>query len=534
MTAVLDVARSSSVDIVSPYIGVDYLQRIIQVSNGWRLISDIEAWLSYLSIRARPKAWLFIRQNLENIHHCPAIHAKAIISKSLAMFGSANLTSTGILGRTELGILIDEPILVTELGVWFESLWQQTLPPIADETNAFVQWLDEVSERTPASREKFTLSASGKKIRASLVKLPAHSKQELEGTPLNLDGVAQSLVLQELQHYESLEEAIEAAINTLAMEKFTLGQILAIVRKSFSTASVREIYFILLQHCANHVRSVFAETTRNRLILKDGRFSQSTKELIPEALAPFDLFLTALIYHLDFDQARDLPDEGIIKEQTGISGEGQIILVSELIDYGFLDFEDVAGYLPKYKLMEDFEWAGRYKLFEKAMHDWTAKKSRYVRISEASTTETDVPKSGKRNLSMNNVYGNEKPAPAPKLEDNQFLKNFTAHAITGLDKLRQSKEKGHQTQVDKIISVILARLLSGEQLLATSDLAMQISNKTGASMRLTKSVISDELRDLPKVILFEQNSMTVHPDLKWEDLKDFPFTQKVCREFLGL
>lgn len=106
--AVLEVARSGAVGIVSPYIGVDYLQRIIQVSDGWRLISDIEAWLSSLSMRARPKAWLFIRENLDSIHHCPAIHAKAVIGQQLAMFGSANLTNTGILGRTEMGILIDD------------------------------------------------------------------------------------------------------------------------------------------------------------------------------------------------------------------------------------------------------------------------------------------------------------------------------------------------------------------------------------------------------------------------------------------
>lgn len=95
--AALEVARTGHVSIVSPYVGVDYLRRIIQVSDGWRLISDVEAWLSSLSVNARPKAWLFIRENIERIHHCPAIHAKAIISQKLAMFGSANLTNMGML-----------------------------------------------------------------------------------------------------------------------------------------------------------------------------------------------------------------------------------------------------------------------------------------------------------------------------------------------------------------------------------------------------------------------------------------------------
>jgi hypothetical protein len=115
--AILEVANSNAVSIVSPYIGVDYLQRIIQVSDGWRLISDVEAWLSSLSMRARSKAWLFIRENLDSIHHCSAIHAKVVISQQLAMFGSANLTNTGILGRTEMGILIDNPSMVAELNL---------------------------------------------------------------------------------------------------------------------------------------------------------------------------------------------------------------------------------------------------------------------------------------------------------------------------------------------------------------------------------------------------------------------------------
>lgn len=88
--AVLKVCRSGTVGIVSPYIGVDYLQRIIQVSEAWRLISDIEAWLSSLSMRARPKAWQFIRENLDRIHHCPAIHAKVVIGPQSAMLGSAS------------------------------------------------------------------------------------------------------------------------------------------------------------------------------------------------------------------------------------------------------------------------------------------------------------------------------------------------------------------------------------------------------------------------------------------------------------
>lgn len=42
-----------ALEIVSLYIGIGYLERILALANDWRLISDVEAWLSSLSGRAR-------------------------------------------------------------------------------------------------------------------------------------------------------------------------------------------------------------------------------------------------------------------------------------------------------------------------------------------------------------------------------------------------------------------------------------------------------------------------------------------------
>jgi len=159
--AVVKVASSGTIQIVSPYIGVTYFSRIIQLSTSWRLITDIEAWLSSLSAQARPNAWQFIRENISLIHHCPAIHAKAVIGEKTAFFGSANLTTTGILARTELGIFVDDLEMVTELRNWFDGLWTQTYSPATDETDAYINWLDEAARRSPIHREKFSFSRSG-------------------------------------------------------------------------------------------------------------------------------------------------------------------------------------------------------------------------------------------------------------------------------------------------------------------------------------------------------------------------------------
>jgi len=528
--AVLEVAKSASVAIVSPYIGVDYLQRIIQVSNEWRLISDVEAWLSSLSLRARPKAWLFIRKNLDSIHHYPAIHAKAVIGQKLAMFGSANLTNTGILSRTEMSIVIDEPKMVTELGAWFDALWRQTLPPVANETSAFVQWLDEQSGRVSASREKFSISATSKKIRARLVKLQIQSKPEPDSAPLDLNSVARTLLLQEQRHYDSLEEAIEAAINTLVKERFSFGQLVANVHQVFPMASIREIFFALIQHCANHVRSVFAENTRNRLLLIDGKFIQSTRELIPEALAPFDFFLAGLVHHFYFDQAFDFPDEKLIEKQTGIRGDHQLLLVSELLDCGFLELEDVAGHLPRYRLSEDFEWDGRYKLFTESMHDWNAKKIRPMRHTEISQPSSTVDHDYLENeFTLTQTLDT-------LLEGNDFPSvwktNVTRDVLSANAESKRIK-KERQEKIDKVLSSLLIRLFSGEKLHATKELAAQISNETSVGARLVWLIISGKGKEIPLVIMKRKNAIAICPGLDWKALTEYPLTENVCKTFLS-
>lgn len=363
--AVLKVARSGAVRIVSPYIGVAYLERIIGISPEWRLVSDVQEWLASLSTQARPRAWAFIREHLPLIHHCPALHAKAVISDSLAMMGSANLTNHGILGRTEMGILLDDPAMVAEMGAWFDDLWHSTAPPRVDEASAYIQWLDTEASQAASRRQQVTLSSGSRKIRSRLAKLegaPVLAREE-EGR-LDLSAVAKAIIVQDQKRYDSLDAALEAALDRLtAAGDFCFGDVVEAVRQRFSSAGLREIYFLLVQHCANHVRSAFAETTQNRLILKDGRFSQSSREALELALAPFDAFLAYLIGKLSATEARELPPEDQVERGTGVSGPDLVVLISELLDCGLLVLNDVPGALPRYALDPEFEWERRYKLF---------------------------------------------------------------------------------------------------------------------------------------------------------------------------
>lgn len=542
--AILRVCKSGTIRIVSPYIGVDYLQRIIKVSTTWRLISDIEAWLSSLSIRARPKAWQFIRENLENIHHCPAVHAKTVIGQQLAMLGSANLTNAGILGRTEMSILIDDLEMVGELTVWFDALWLQTHPPIASEANAFIQWLDEEAKYSLARREKFSLSVSGMKIRARLATLPIPPAHEHKAETVYLKEVAQVLIIQEQNHYDSLNQALESAINNLAESGFGFGQIVENIRQVYPEATTREIYFALLQHCANHVRSVFSENTRNRLILIDGRFTQSSSDLIPRALALFDSFLEYLVDRFDFDEVRDMPDESDLEALTGIPGHEQIILIWELLDCGFLEIEDIAGRLPQYNLSEAFEWSGRYKLFSKAMHDWKTKKKgtfqrteKLKRKNSRNPNKTELPlvEMGVGVLSSERAV--EPFLSEEKMSLSDFLRSEREKAEIAerarKDQLAVNRQTRHDG-IDKILAHLLQTLLSGKRLPSAKELLVELPAKLSVKPKWVQQVLRGEEADIPIVIMVRGNAVSINPSFDWSDVVDFPLTQGVCKTFLEM
>lgn len=104
---VTEIVRNRSVSIVCPYIGIDYFDRIIRLANTWRLITDVEEWISSHNREARQGIKDFILKNLSAIHHYKDIHAKVIVADDKAFIGSSNLTNKGITGRVEMGVLIE-------------------------------------------------------------------------------------------------------------------------------------------------------------------------------------------------------------------------------------------------------------------------------------------------------------------------------------------------------------------------------------------------------------------------------------------
>lgn len=126
--AVLDMVEGEKVCIACPYLGLSYLERIIERGSGWRLLTDVQEWLASHSHESRTRIVEFILTNHERVRHCKDLHAKVLIAGSKALIGSANFTEKGITGRVEVSVLFKECEQVEELQAWFELVWSQTRP----------------------------------------------------------------------------------------------------------------------------------------------------------------------------------------------------------------------------------------------------------------------------------------------------------------------------------------------------------------------------------------------------------------------
>ncbi|HMM52865.1 MAG TPA: phospholipase D-like domain-containing protein [Burkholderiaceae bacterium] len=118
------LANGQNLCLISPYIGLSYLKRLVKISKSWRLITDFEAWIiSHPNENQRLEICDFIIENFDRIKHLGDIHAKVLVTDNSAFLGSANFTDNGILVRTEMSVSFSEQDKVEELKNWFKSLW---------------------------------------------------------------------------------------------------------------------------------------------------------------------------------------------------------------------------------------------------------------------------------------------------------------------------------------------------------------------------------------------------------------------------
>lgn len=510
--AVMEVARDGPLRIASPYISVTYLARALSLCEDWRLISDVREWLTALPPFARPRTWQFIREHVDRIHHYEDLHAKVVIGRRTAMFGSANLTRRGILARAELGMHLDDAAQVAELSRWFDELWAETSPVAIDEANAFIQWLDTHAAQPSTRRADFVFSSRGRRIRASLVSLDGPRVSLKEIGRLELAVVAQELVNAEQSNATSLDEAFERSLDSLAATgTFGLREAAAAVRQRVPSVVLRDVYAILLRHCANHPRTVFTEGTINRLILENGQFEQSSKPRLGPALERFDRFLALLVDELDFAEPRHLPTEQDLDVRTGFAGNDQMHLTSGLLESGVLEMSDSPGELPRYRLQRDFEWRGRFANFSTAHAKWRSKQ-----------LTTPVV------------------APTPRIEESEedvYALAATSDTHTVIERTRAVVQR--RGAIDSWMAGLVRLMANGERFEGPSaDAVIELTaTSLGVDVGLAHAVMTS-FPDDERVFALTQRAndhvwtLDINPGLTWKSLQRYPQTRTACEVLL--
>lgn len=165
---IAEIVKNKNVCIVCPYIGIDYFDRITQLANTWRLVTDVEAWVISHNPKARQNIKNFITKNHSNIHHYKDIHAKVIVTDNKAFIGSSNFTVKGITGRVEMSVLIEEKEQVGELQKWFYDLWTESVSVYPQELDRYVSSI--LSLPSPdLNKPETSLTSNAPAIKANLV-----------------------------------------------------------------------------------------------------------------------------------------------------------------------------------------------------------------------------------------------------------------------------------------------------------------------------------------------------------------------------
>lgn len=384
--AITALVSAKDVQIVCPYISLNYLLRIITLARSWRLVSDVKEWLSSQSPLEREKIYAFIENHNDSIHHYPDIHAKAVISEIAAYTGSANLTNSGVLRKTELGLLLKEKSLIEEMQTWFESLWLQSSSAPLPQVKELIFELNKANndgEYDNDVGQDVTLDSSAKAVRARLVKIlgeaptPSFSSTERRHTPLRLEAPVKNAPTGDVhshpttpvhqpigQAQEDAEELVELFIEKHASDGFTFQELHAILLESGLRIRRRGTYSVLQAYCASLPRSLFLEDAINRLVYIEGRFVQSQKGLLNTAIVPLDTFIAAVFKGLSFNRYTSLPPSLHHEHMHYLSAGRQKILIKAMVDNGLL--KEAFGYA----LNEEKRWTSRLQLLTRSHAIW--------------------------------------------------------------------------------------------------------------------------------------------------------------------
>jgi hypothetical protein len=208
--------KNRNVDIVCPYIGIEYFRRITQLANTWRLVTDVEEWLLSQNKKVRENIKNFIINNLQFIHHHKDIHAKVIVANDKVFISSSNLTDKGILRRVEMGVLIEEE-QVKELQKWFSDLWAQSKQVNAKDLEKYISSIRSLPPYDEINKSKIHIPSSSVSISAKLVNIDSNIQNIIKDNQLSHKRLVNSIRRRAINrewindYFELTKEIIEFA-----------------------------------------------------------------------------------------------------------------------------------------------------------------------------------------------------------------------------------------------------------------------------------------------------------------------------------
>jgi DNA-directed RNA polymerase subunit RPC12/RpoP len=167
--AINQMAANQHLQLAFPYLTLRYLRGLVEVSQSWLLLTDVQAWINSKRSDARA-IQAFIVEYRQCIHDYRGLHAKAIIAGNQALVGSANLTVNALIRNDELLVHIEREPLVGELQGWFDDRWAHTTMVNAEALERSIGELT-VASVPSLDQRPLALPSAGPRIRATL--LPA-------------------------------------------------------------------------------------------------------------------------------------------------------------------------------------------------------------------------------------------------------------------------------------------------------------------------------------------------------------------------
>lgn len=380
--ALLQVSnRANPLYLASPYIGLSFLNRILDNADDWKLLSDVEAWLSSGNRRHRARCWQFIINNLDRIKHVPDLHAKVAIGNNLLFLGSANFTDKGVLGRDELSILVDDPKIVNESLEWFNGLWESASAPIINEGDELVKALDELQWTAPRSRIK--LSSSSVKVKSILA---------TSNRPSGFD-VASSFTKSSLTESFTLlpiEEAYQKiSDNWFSSERsFTFKELLKAVSEHQPSVTSIEVWTLVIRETVNHWLGGLIIDGFDRYVYEGDQFKKWSNSKLA-TVVEVDNLLKFVIETISLaPETTPLPFEGYWLD-IGVPEHHILTIVDQLINIGLLVEVDNPGEVEMYFIDAKFEWPKRWLKFTQAFKAFSDKRKSIKQLTKSKVDEFD-------------------------------------------------------------------------------------------------------------------------------------------------